>query len=135
MGAYVRNPDRIVRLYFEWRGNDEKGLVGGTFRNAGNGPALNICSGWHARSPDNVWLRQGGLTVGDEIGSHSTDSKRHSYSCPPRLSDLFIFCEYENVFGDRYRVEAPLVWRANGYLVEGPERFRVLVGGEWYDIR
>lgn len=134
VGAFARKPDRLVRLYFEWRGNNVSGPVGGTFRNAGNGPALNVRSGWNVHGADNDWHGQGGLMAGDEIGSHSNDSKRASYACPPNVNDLFLFCEYENTFGDKYRVEAPLVWRSSGYLVQGAERFKVLVGDKWFQI-
>jgi hypothetical protein len=34
-----------------------------------------------------------------------------------------LFCEYDNRWGDRYRVELPLRWTQNGYEPSHPERF------------
>jgi hypothetical protein len=130
-GAYARRPDRLVRLYFSFRGNNAGGMTTGTFVNAGNGPAIDITCGWKTGKADTPWVTQGGLAVEDEV----TDKKNGAlaFPCPPGKADLWFYCEYGNASGDRFRVEAPTRWSAGGYLREGPEEFFVWIGaaGGW----
>lgn len=128
VGAFARKPERIVRLYFKHTGSNHTGPVSGTFINAGNGPALDVTCGWNMGGTDYRWQTQGGVLVGGEIAGR--DPGGLTFQCP-QSGDLFLYCEYENASGDRYRVEAPLRWTNTGYKREGAERFFVRVGTGW----
>jgi hypothetical protein len=130
VGAFARKPDRIVRLFFRFTSTNPRGSVSGTFVNAGNGPALDIACGWSTGDQDLAWHTQGAVPVGAEVGSRDHGTTL-TFTCPPSKDDLYLYCEYENASGDRYRVEAPLRWTNTGYKREGAERFLVRVGKQW----
>ena len=131
VGAFARQPERIVRLFFQSRGTGSTGETSGVFVNAGNGPALDIEVGWHADGKDNARGSQGGLTVGARVPEKEGAALR--FSIPPnKIRDCHIYCMYQNVSGDLFRVEVPLTW-SSGYHAQ-KELFKILIGTEWLKI-
>ena len=128
VGAYARRPERLVRMYFAYGGNNAGGMTTGTFVNAGNGPALDIECGWTTGGQKTSWRTQGGVQIGAVVhGAKGVDDKL-AFPCPPNKNDLRFYCEYGNSSGDRFKVEAPTSWTASGYVREGAEEFFVWVG-------
>jgi len=117
------SPDRFVRITFvPGRGGEENVTVHGHFQNVGVGPALNLVHGVGWTSLDNPrepYLR-GGLPDGQSILTH--DGHDYSYSAAGNPSPV-VFCEYENRFRDKYRVEQAFSKETdpNRLLQDGPE--------------
>ncbi len=135
VGAFALQHERIVRLYFNYRGNNDAGLIHGTFVNAGTGPALDVECGWNTEQKDSLWQTQGGVPIGGEIAPR--DHGGPAFVCPRGKSDLILYCQYQNSSGNKYRVEAPMKWTNNGYKREGPEAFFAWIGdaqGQWIKV-
>jgi nucleoside 2-deoxyribosyltransferase len=135
-------PDRLVRVTFVPAGGGaEHRTVYGHFQNVGVGPAMNLVYGREVRSlfPPIEKSHRGGLAEGDDIRSH--DGQNLAYTAPVS-GDIVVFCEYENRFGDKYRVEQEFATEfAGGPLApEGSERLFVAVPGteakpQWRQVR
>lgn len=134
VGAFARTPEKIVRLYFEDRGGDSEGRIKGRFINAGNGPALDLTTGWMMGTEEHPMNRQGALLVGSGIPENNAESL--TFKCPkkPDGNTITIYCAYQNASGDRYRIEVAYRRDGNLYTMEGSERFKVWVGQEWLQI-
>lgn len=125
-GSLAMHPSRLVRLTFRFDRGLPNGEVKGAFYNVGQGPALNLIHGWIVRSGERKrdWRACGALREGDAI---TLRGHEHFDYHTPRDLDVgpVLFCEYENRFGDRYRVEVPLAWDLSDqrYTVLGEENF------------
>lgn len=102
-------PERFVRLTFVPTTFDGfYGDVSGHFRNDTEVLALDVVSGWRLENEDQVVIAQGALAPGRQLVVQG--QQNHSYSVPrvPSTSYRSLYCEYENIYGDRYRVEVAL---------------------------
>lgn len=122
-GVIAMHPDRLVRLHFVFQGTNTSGLVSGHFRNVGIGPALNIQHGVRIGKRDVLVISRG--AVGEKESIVSPGEKEFFYEMPPNQAPV-LFCEYDNRFGDRYRVELSLFWTAKGYEPSPPDKFFVV---------
>jgi len=133
VASLALRPERLVRLYFVFAGRYDAGGVCGFFRNAGVGPALRIRHGVLAKGVESEIRNQGGLAEGEDLRQQMRDGSRNNWSYPVEKGlshpDVSVFCEYENRFGDRYRVEVPLHWDGQQHRPE-VERFFVASFGE-----
>jgi hypothetical protein len=80
---------------------------------------------------------QGGLAAGDNLLDHAQDARYVTAAPGAQAGDSrVVFCEYENRFGDRYRVEIPLFMpEVNRAWQFGADRFLVRVGpDEWMTV-
>lgn len=123
-------PDRLVRLTFIPGSGSSRNSVQGHFHNIGVGPALNITHGiahftlepaFPGDSQSRGGLREGtGITAPDGLDLLYS-STRGTFSEP------VIFCEYQNRFGDVYRVEQEFFWPSENSSLKphGEERFFV----------
>lgn len=120
-------PDHRVRIHFVWRGSETDGIVKGYFRNAGIGPAFDIYHGFRIGERARFVETRGALGEGEDI--KSTEDTEYCYEIPPNESPV-LFCEYNNRFDERYRVEVLLAWSEDGYITNGEEKFFPLALGE-----
>ena len=120
-GTLARHPDRFLRLFFNPKQLDPTG-VSGYFRNAGIGSALNVVHGFEVGAKRTAFNPVGALLEGEFLG----DSQPVKYVTGVPLASVktLIFCEYDNRFGDKYRVEVPIVG-ASGRMKLEPERVSV----------
>lgn len=116
-GSLALAPDRLVRMTWVYGQDTTNAEFFGVFRNLGLGPALDIRHGimagqWDA--PGTHWcstpgsqnpLRQGGLREGERL---CRDGNETSVYRVPGQGFWKIVCQYENRFGDLYRVEMPV---------------------------
>lgn len=105
-GSLAMRGDRLVRMVFIYnRSTITAGAnviaIEGAFENIGIGPALNIRHG--LRHGDIVLHedRQGGISECRNI------AVRYGRDGQP-LEHFALYCEYENRFGDGYRIEVPI---------------------------
>ena len=117
-GSLAMRGDRLVRMVFQFRGGSNQDIAG-SFKNIGLGPAMNIRHG--IRSGEIVLYEQRVGGVG-ELESVSSDYRRGNDS----LACYSLYCEYENRFGDGYRIEVPIGPLLNPQL-GNPQRERLLV--------
>jgi nucleoside 2-deoxyribosyltransferase len=132
VGAFARQPDRMVRLYYKHIGSNPQGPITGTFVNAGNGPAINVSCGWHSNGADTPWQTQGAVPVGGELAG-TTAGAAVTFMCAP-MANFALYCEYETASGDRFRVVAPMRSTQTGYKREGPEVFYTWIGNQWAKV-
>lgn len=138
VATYARRDGRLVRLYFQYVGAATAGHVNGTFVNAGNGPALDISCGYTAGGSTGQVHNQGGLTVGMSLQAPATGSNHHAplmvFPCQARQNDARLWCEYSNMLGERFRVEAPLRWDGSRHVRDGAEVFSTYLADQWSPI-
>ncbi len=134
LGTVALDPDHIVRVTFI---RDAPGTAEakGSFRNIGPGPALNISHGSQVGAKEITRAYHGGLREGEDLVEHGQPCR---YALPqpndPK-EERIIFCEYENRFGDGYRIEVPLYSKPNHTLQFSTERFLVRTGpGNWLPV-
>jgi nucleoside 2-deoxyribosyltransferase len=143
-GALALRPDRLVRLYFIFRSRERTG-IGGHFQNGGVGPALNLKVGFDLRTNGQdveplVTLTQGGLAEKEFFRSKDLDGG-YRFELTEHYSIIAkaLFCEYENRYGDRYKVLVPLDRKEDSLVIAGEEQFFVAPKGpsqpEWIQIR
>jgi hypothetical protein len=122
-GSLALRPERLVRITFSHQltVNDQ---ISGLFRNIGPGPALNLVHGI-APQGSTKWNFGGGVREGDPVASGINGYFLYRVANVPFLN---LFCEYENRFGDGYRVEVPVTFD-NGTAIVGKERFLIRHGG------
>lgn len=92
-------PDRLVRITcVQQRGGAEHATVHGYFENVGVGPAMNLVYGWSiaSRHDGEEEHRRGGLLEGGRVQDLAFSAQR---------AQLIVFCEYQNRFGGKYRIE------------------------------
>ena len=125
LGAVAMLPDRLVRLHFVFRKGAKDGKVWGHFRNVGVGPALNLLHGYRIGPQDSFVRSRGAL--GEKESILAEDNKDFCYEMPlgENIAPV-LFCEYDNRFGDRYRVEVPMFFTAKGYEPSGGDKFSAL---------
>jgi len=136
LGALALDPERVLRLAFI-RGATGAGNVRGHFRNIGPGPAYNVRHGSRVGAAEVGPAYQGGLAEGDDMLDNLQEPLYVTSAPGAAARDArIVFCEYENRFGDGYRVEIPLAMPvANRAWQFGADRFFVRVGlGEWMKI-
>lgn len=134
--SLAMEPTRLVRLHFKVGEPAAPGRIEGWFENVGTGPALNLTHGiaQHSHFPPVQEFHQGGLAEGKRI--ELWDGAAHSYHIDNGPSAV-VFCEYENRFRDRYRVEAHFKAISKGRPFEASGRERFLVWsplGKWVEI-
>lgn len=137
--AVALQPDRLVRITFVLE-RAQPGTISGWFTNVGIGPALNITHGWTLGSLLE-WhdpLHRGGLTEGERLSV--ADGGAVPYSSLGGNHPITVACEYDNRFGDRYRVEQEFLTQGSRRLPYGPEKLFVMAPGsdllnpEWIDV-
>ncbi len=104
LASRALDPNRMVRLTYESHFINPA-QINGVFVNVGLGPALNIEYGCE-RTPEfhNADIRmRGGLREGERL-TNGRDTFI-AFGFPHGLSVATIFCQYENRFGDKYRIE------------------------------
>ena len=128
------SPERVLRVVFI-RGDAALQEVHGSFRNVGPGPAYNVQHGSMAGPAQLPAAYRGGLSEGENLVDLGRTSWK--YRCPThgQPGERLVYCEYENRFGDRYRVEVPLGRsRLDPAWVFQPERFFVWFDGGWLPV-
>jgi hypothetical protein len=136
-GTLAMAPDRLVRMTFYLVGAGPNG-VAGNFTNLGIGPALNIRHGVEHgnRSSPLPSITSGhllaGLREGENISVPMISQSPYNYApTRTRSGNAFkVFCQYENRFGDRYRVEIPFSMHSEGAQIDGDEEFYVAGGSK-----
>lgn len=112
-------PQRLVRLSFisTIPGPFGESELRGHFQNSGAYPAYDLRFGWRHAQKDVPLGRRGALAPNEALAH----DKHANFEIPiPVNKDgqyRAVFCEYENAFGDHYRVEIP-------YEVE-PEEYEI----------
>jgi len=122
-GTLAMRGDRLVRMVFTFGGGSgDMTDVSGTFQNIGVGPALNIRHG--VRHGDTVFVANpvGGVPELGSVGG------RYSFK-NQSLQHFALFCEYENRFGDGYRVEVPVGPLFNPKVGNPPEEWLLVRAG------
>lgn len=134
-------PDRYVRLTFAISATNppNSATIHGDFRNIGIGPAVNIVHGWTNVSCTEGMEKYfwGGLAEGEQIKGGF-----FGYSGLPKAERVItIFCEYENRFRDKYRVEQQFERNANDIpILFGREKLFVAPPGivpglaDWIEV-
>jgi hypothetical protein len=124
----------LVRISFR-TGRRHVGQIEGSFENVGVGPALNlrhgVCDSTGAPIFENYL---GGLTEGGTIKTWDNQPLIYPSKDNPKP---VAFCEYENRFGDRYRVELGFGHKERDSALDptGHDRFFVMsVTGMWTEI-
>lgn len=133
-GSLAMHPDRMVRMTYLDVKSDTSAAIG-RFRNVGRGSALRVCHGICTGGTDAIvggndatCSRLGGLLEGE--CAVNPDESNFGYDLRSIYPPMKLYCEYENRFGDRYRVEVPFkkvgalwtragseylyVWHSNG---------------------
>ncbi|MEZ6142559.1 MAG: DUF4062 domain-containing protein [Zavarzinella sp.] len=126
-GASALQPDHLVRIHFVMKESGIDGKVKGHFRNVGVGPALDIYHGFRIGETARLVETRGALGESENIKSKK--GKEYCYDIPPNEAPV-LFCEYNNRFGERYRVEVLLAWSEEGYITSGEEKFFPLAPAE-----
>jgi hypothetical protein len=127
-GVIAMRPDRLVRLSFFYH-TSVSGDIRGRFRNVGIGPALNITHGVRVAGDTVKTMHVGALGEKEDILTSTGGEYR--YEVGSRRDSVFLFCEYDNRFGDRYRVEVPFSQIDDScYKPSGPENFCVVGEGQ-----
>ena len=129
------DPERLVRMTFIWSRRRDAETIYGHFCNAGIGSALNLQYGvttasLQAAIGQSQYL--GALAEKAETLTHDRkDLALRSHTHPTPV----VFCEYENRFGDAYRVELPFRNVSGQLLPEGAEHlYARSVAGEWIRV-
>jgi hypothetical protein len=128
-GSLAMAPDRLLRLAFNCtdyaRGPNGGNFVKGVLMNVGNGPAFRIFHGWGNGSEgqpmgsERFRYHIGGISQG---GALQIDYPIHG--TPAKL-----FCEYENRFRDRYRIELLVrIPTQGGPMCFGDDEFYIAQG-------
>jgi len=140
LGTLAIHPDRVLRLSFV-RGGTAPTQIRGAFNNIGLGPAYNLRHGSYLDSKEFGIALRGGLGEGKQLSDPGQVDCLYPAE-PPGGAQLdpnaprCVFCEYENRFGDAYRVEVPLHKpNPTGNWQAGSERFFVrLSDGTWLKV-
>jgi hypothetical protein len=107
LASRALDPNRIVRLTFEARlFHMSTPQVSGMFVNVGVGPALNIEYGTRFQVFETPIGTRGGLQEGENLLNGL--GELITFRLSPKTSSQFptnIYCNYQNRFGDRYRIE------------------------------
>lgn len=119
------NPERLVRLTFEFKDGAGPTSVYGHWHNVGPGAALNIEWGWSLEPTGSISSPRlkGAVSEGDRI---LDNGKNDCAVTIGRESSAFITCRYFNRFGDRYCVAFPVKHERNKYWPDGHERVFVV---------
>ena len=137
LGAVALHPDRVLRVVFI-RGASSAHEVHGHFRNVGPGPAFNLQHGSQVGATEINRAHRGGLADAEDLLARGEQECMYSAPVPgpDDTQERAIFCEYENRFGDGYRVEVPLLRPdLRGVWHFQPERFLVRAGdGKWIEV-
>lgn len=123
LGVIAMHPDRLVRLHFVFVKSNPMGPIMGHFRNVGIGPALNITHGLHVGDHNVTVFTEGALAEKEDLVPPNEDECHYASNWP---ASPVVFCEYDNRFGDRYRVELPFVMNSDRFEPSPPERFSVV---------
>jgi hypothetical protein len=127
-GVIAMRPDRLVRLSFFYH-TSVSGEILGRFRNVGIGPALNNIHGVRVAGETVTTMHVGALGEKEDILT-ATQGECH-YGVGLRKDSVFLFCEYDNRFGDRYSIEVPFSPIDDSrYRPSGPETFCVVGEGQ-----
>ena len=135
------DPTRMVRMTFQWARQAQETSIYGHFQNCGIGPARDVEYGVSSESlgcADDPILT-GALNEGDRLQTH--DGKEQCFRVPPDSESAVVYCEYENRFGDRYRVEQLFSRKQSQtpsqLLPNGRERVFTSVAGrqDWIEMR
>ena len=112
--AVAMRPERLVRLYCEIEYHEKLGELY-RFRNAGTGPAVNVRIGFLISHQEIMGksIKQGALLEGDLGPSKASHPRGLVYSGANMPADA-VFCDYQNRFGDWYRVLVPTSWQNPG---------------------
>lgn len=136
--ALALSPDRLVRLTFlPGKGGSTVSTIYGTFRNVGVGPAVNLVYGWAKSSLGNSEEkdRRGGLA---EKESLSDLEHGVPYTVPRPAKEAVVFCDYQNRFGDCYRVEQTFAKQSDNdsFEASGGERLFVRMpdSEQWVEV-
>ena len=138
-GTMALQPDRVLRLSFA-RGATAPTQTRGSFQNVGLGPAYNLRHGSKLGDGEHGVALRGGLGEGQTLRDVGHEDCLYLAEPPgpplPEATPRCVFCEYENRFGDAYRVEVPLSKpNTRGNWQPGAERFFVRTGsGEWLKV-
>jgi hypothetical protein len=134
------HPERVVRVAFARAGKAAYHFTG-SFQNIGPGPVYNVRHAFVA-GRDHVKLETptGGLVEGGRLLNEAGQPWHYlRFEGKPGADALerYVYCEYENRFGDTYRVEVPILMKdGQGTLEQLPERFFVrLSSGELQLVR
>jgi len=133
-------PDRFVRLTFKLL-TCEGTAVHGTFRNIGVGPAFNLRHGIamnigpgqaFSDADTALFTIVAGLREGEYEYEDRGTPKYRPYQHPnyQNWHQFKVSCEYENRFGDRYRVDVPFKKGQNGFQSDGCEELYVANGSK-----
>lgn len=133
LGTVALSAERVLRVVLV-RGATGTGDVRGHVRNVGPGPAYSVRHGSRVGAREVAPAYRGGLSEAEDLLDNMQEP-RYLTTAPGAADgdERVVFCEYENRFGDAYRVDVPLFrpdparnWQF------GAERFLVRVGtGEW----
>jgi hypothetical protein len=139
-GALALRPDRLVRLYFVFASPTRRGIRG-YFQNGGIGPALNLKVGFDLHGSRRMLLRtQGGLAEREIfVSKDDPNSNRFELLTEEFRIATALFCEYENRFGDRYKISLPIGYEGELLVITGEEQFFVAPKGPsepaWIQVR
>jgi hypothetical protein len=109
-------PERFVRVVFEVNYPVGRG-ISGYVRNLGRDVALRLRMGLSAEGREVKIGTLPGLTVQETYPDPGTDKMGILFQYPlsENLPDkTVLYCEYQNVYGDRFRLEVPLKREAAG---------------------
>ena len=120
LASRALDPNRVVRLTYRF-GSSISIQVEGAFVNIGLGPAINVLFGlkFEPGFRDDQIKRHGGLREGDKL--------LPCFAWKDGSSKATVYCEYENRFRDKYRIEQDVERPSdrNILVTAGPERFFV----------
>lgn len=105
-------PGRLVRLHFVPASSGEfRRSVNGHFRNSTENSAFNVAHGWRVDDTDTIAGTRGALAYKENVSEGGKAETEYAMSSQTGSSYGAVFCEYDNPFGDRYRVEVQVQMR------------------------
>jgi|GEM_PF-2081919 len=135
VGSLALDPDRIARVVVE-RGPCGVASALVSLRNAGLGPVFSMEYGASMGTIERTRTFHAALAEGQQLTPPGNDYFKYEWPSSKEMdTGRIIFCEYQNRFGDKYRVEVTLVLvNPRGNLTFGAERLLVRSGETWVEI-